>query len=240
MKKLLLIFLLSCTETHSLDVAGSAIDERIRPALEAAMDRDASPDFSELAEFAYNASQLQLVDLLHAALVDNKPHRALRLINALPEGDLQAAVVNQLHYGSAALHLAAKYNHVDLVNTLLDAGAEIHKNDSRGNTALHIAATCGNTTFIAALLRKGAHIYALGKDDHMPLHCAMQAGHFDATQILLEEMPVGRRGSHLRQAFATQKAFDAWLVPASVAQKQYFEKIFKSINTKQKERMRRL
>lgn len=88
--------------------------------------------------------------------------------------------------GNTALHLAVKYEHLDMVEYLCEKGASLNiKNDS-GSTPLHCAAFTGNTAIIEYLLQKGAEIDATDKGDKQPLHAAVYTNRFEAVKVLVE------------------------------------------------------
>ncbi|MDR4494861.1 MAG: ankyrin repeat domain-containing protein [Nitrospirales bacterium] len=58
--------------------------------------------------------------------------------------------------GTHPLMVAAAFGHVDTVQTLLDAGADVNAQDLTGWTPLHAAAFKGNMTIVRLLLEKGA------------------------------------------------------------------------------------
>lgn len=58
-------------------------------------------------------------------------------------------------YGRTALLCATNMN---IVNLLIDAGADVNAQENEGNTVLHWACRCGNIAFVKVLLEKGADI----------------------------------------------------------------------------------
>ena len=61
--------------------------------------------------------------------------------------------------GYTPLMLAAARGHLQMVEMLLTAGADVHVLDDRvGSSALHRAAQCGNPAVALAIIRRGAHI----------------------------------------------------------------------------------
>lgn len=69
------------------------------------------------------------------------------------------------------LHAAAKYNHVDIMKILIDAGANKEVWDyHHKRTALHIAAFHGNIQAVQYLIDVGANINARDSDGCTPLH----------------------------------------------------------------------
>jgi ankyrin repeat protein len=70
------------------------------------------------------------------------------------------------------LHLAAKLEHVPLVNVLIDRGALVHAQDQYGLTPLHVAAKAGKSESINLLLYHGADVNSRCHNGDTPLHIA--------------------------------------------------------------------
>ena len=62
------------------------------------------------------------------------------------------------HYADTALHLAAYYNLKNVGKLLIDAGADVNAQNSRGDTPLHLAAKSYSIEMIVMLLNSGAKI----------------------------------------------------------------------------------
>ncbi|ESO86608.1 hypothetical protein LOTGIDRAFT_176002, partial [Lottia gigantea] len=60
--------------------------------------------------------------------------------------------------GLTALHLASKKGHVDIVETLLERGADIHAVTKRGNTALSMASLAGHLNVVKLLIANFAKL----------------------------------------------------------------------------------
>ena len=58
--------------------------------------------------------------------------------------------------GKTALHLAAKSGHLEIIQLLLERGADINTRDRKGKTALHLAAKSGHLDITKLLLERGA------------------------------------------------------------------------------------
>lgn len=74
--------------------------------------------------------------------------------------------------GWTALHEASNYGHVDIVNVLLDHGADINNRGGpccEGITPLHDAAACGNLDVIDCLLDRGANPLVRTNNGDTPL-----------------------------------------------------------------------
>lgn len=71
------------------------------------------------------------------------------------------------------LHFAAIYNHVEAINSLLDAGMNIDIKAKNGETPLHRAAYKKNINALKVLITAGASVNAQDAYDNTPLHYAV-------------------------------------------------------------------
>jgi ankyrin repeat protein len=87
--------------------------------------------------------------------------------------------------GKTALHYAITQNQLELVQWLLDHGADKEARDKDGLTPLHWASREGHTPTVALLLAANADVAAKHKNAYTPLHFAADRGHTDVVKILL-------------------------------------------------------
>lgn len=87
--------------------------------------------------------------------------------------------------GYTALHHAAIGGHADVVQVLLDSGADINARGSGGETPLLLAAAKGNLEVVELLVKNGADVNKPGADQRTPLHKAAMAGDLDTVKALL-------------------------------------------------------
>jgi len=88
--------------------------------------------------------------------------------------------------GWTALHYAAKKD-FEMVNILLQAGADVEARNNDGNTALHLASASGNTGICGRLLEAGPmSLAAINNYGAQPLHHASMFGRILAVEILLK------------------------------------------------------
>lgn len=69
------------------------------------------------------------------------------------------------------LHWAAQHGHVEVVQTLIDNGADVNARDVFGRTPLHLAV--GHPRIISLLLDAGANVDARDSLSNTPLHRAV-------------------------------------------------------------------
>ncbi|KAJ3079873.1 hypothetical protein HDU99_009899, partial [Rhizoclosmatium hyalinum] len=112
----------------------------------------------------------------------------VKIILEATGGNTQAADSTFLPSGYTALHFAAGLGHVNVVQTLLDAGATLDLIDKNGKlTPLMHACRTGQTEVVNLLLEKGADIFASDNMGRTPLIHAAKNGCFDIVVKLLAE-----------------------------------------------------
>ncbi|OAT14139.1 ankyrin repeat-containing protein, variant 2 [Blastomyces gilchristii SLH14081] len=89
-------------------------------------------------------------------------------------------------YGRTPLFWAATRGHRDVVELLLEHGANINSKDRDKLTALHIAVTGEHKDVVSLLLDRSARIEAKGSYGDTPLIRAIQASSKDIVKLLLE------------------------------------------------------
>ena len=82
-----------------------------------------------------------------------------------------------------ALHLAADYGHVEVVETLLSQGADIDAENDMNYTALHIAVEGDHKDIVRILLENGADSLP-NRFGETPLEMAVEKGHTEMVEIL--------------------------------------------------------
>jgi ankyrin repeat protein len=89
-------------------------------------------------------------------------------------------------YRRTALHLAVKFNHVDLAKLLIEKGADIEAANPAGWTALHFTAWLNRYEIAQLLIEAGAKIEARGVYSWTPLHRAACYNRVDVARLLIE------------------------------------------------------
>ncbi|GBM77457.1 Ankyrin-3 [Araneus ventricosus] len=85
------------------------------------------------------------------------------------------------------LHYAARGGHADVVQFLINKGAEINARNLQGNTPLHIAAEKGHNAVVAILLQYGADINAANLNGLTALSFAAKGGFTTVSKLLLKK-----------------------------------------------------
>jgi ankyrin repeat protein len=98
-----------------------------------------------------------------------------------------AEIINQRDSstGLAFLHTAVLCNKPEIVQALIQAGAQVDKRDAQKRTPLHRAAEQGSLEIIQLLLSKGADMHAKDQEGNTPLHTAIINKCFKVIQHLL-------------------------------------------------------
>ena len=129
--------------------------------------------------------------LLGSAPLDASLHQAVRTrdIEALDQL-LQSASRREINEverdGVTALHIAAAMGQVDIIDKLIQAGAEINKATGTGFTPLHWAVSRNQDGAVAALLAAGAAASPVANSGITPLHWAASRGNTALVAALIE------------------------------------------------------
>ncbi len=98
----------------------------------------------------------------------------------------QTAPSAQEASGYEGLLKAAHEGDVDSIQSLLDAGADLHSKDSAGRTALHVAAFASHHEVLMALAESGADLNALENDAYDVVTIAAVANDIEVLRTVLE------------------------------------------------------
>lgn len=118
---------------------------------------------------------------LHVAVVQGSVPLAKILISK--GANLEAPSEDR---GARATHLAANFGELEMLNLLLDAGADIEARDQKGQTPLLLAAATNNTEVVKVLLDRGADKEARESGEGMtPLMRASRLGSLEIAIALV-------------------------------------------------------
>mmetsp|Transcript_29345 Transcript_29345/g.73861 ORF Transcript_29345/g.73861 Transcript_29345/m.73861 type:complete len:167 (+) Transcript_29345:87-587(+) len=88
--------------------------------------------------------------------------------------------------GKTALHEASRWGHADVIEFLVENGADLSMQADEGTTALHLAAEYGHTDAIRSLVKLGADVNCVDWNEDTPLMSAAGRKQVDAVKVLLE------------------------------------------------------
>ena len=116
----------------------------------------------------------------------------VRYLVGLPKVDLDQQGKKNL----AALHFAAKKKHADVVQVLIDAGADIETQNAKGHSPLLMASIYGQLTNMMKLVKAGADVRATDTRRTTCLRFAAYHGHTDIVRYLvsLPEVDLNHQG----------------------------------------------
>ncbi|RLN17029.1 26S proteasome non-ATPase regulatory subunit 10 [Panicum miliaceum] len=164
----------------------------------AAMDVDAGgggegrPSEKELFSAAESGDASALASLTPADLsLRNEDGRSLvHVVLALLEagGGAAASVLNAKdEEGWAPIHSVASTGNAQIVEILLERGADVDLTTDGGRTALHYAASKGRLNIAEKLIAHGAKVNKKDKFGCTPLHRAASTGNAELCEFLIEE-----------------------------------------------------
>lgn len=129
---------------------------------------------------------------LHWACTTGKTHFA-KLLLSRPQGCPTDYIHATELRNKTALHLATAHDREDVVELLLEYGADVNARSDGGWTPLHNACDKGCEKIVRMLLEAGADFNSQLLNGMTPLHLAAQAGHTDVVKCLLEQPSLRRR-----------------------------------------------
>ena len=121
---------------------------------------------------------------LHLAITGDKLHLVEKLLKVKKRADLET----RDDFGYTPLLEAVNYcASEDIVDLLLEHGADMHAVTEDEKTVLHFAAQYDNKDMIRKMLERGLSVDAKDKDGWTPLHEAALYGSKAAADILIEK-----------------------------------------------------
>ena len=105
----------------------------------------------------------------------------VRYLVGLPQVDLS----NKNNHGCTALHCAADQKHADVVEVLIDAGADIDMKDNMGGTPLHWTCRLGALDVMKLLVKAGAGVGVTDNDGNTCLILAAYSGYTETVRYLV-------------------------------------------------------
>ena len=122
----------------------------------------------------------------------------VRYLVGLPEVDLNHQKISNY----TALHVAVSRKHADVVQVLIDAGADIETRGALGSSPLHLASDLGELATVKMLVEAGADVRATDDKGATCLMFAAYHGHTDTVRYLVgfPEVDLNHQGKMNRTA----------------------------------------
>lgn len=108
-------------------------------------------------------------------------------------------VKNKDLYDRTALHHACSKDNrfLDIVQLLIDEGADVNAEDNAVDTPLHYVSLNGNLDVVKLLIDKGANVNAENSVKTIPLHYASTNGYLDVVKLLIHKgANINAKNSH--------------------------------------------
>lgn len=98
----------------------------------------------------------------------------------------KGANINAQPFGKTPLITASENGFYDIVEILIDNGADIHLKDFKGDTPLNWAVSWGRTKIVNFLIQKGAIVNTFNNAGHTPLIQAVDEGYVEIVKLLID------------------------------------------------------
>ena len=101
---------------------------------------------------------------------------------------LYMGVVHARENQSTPLHLASSRANADIVQLLIEIGADVHARDENQSTPLHLASSRENADIVQLLIENenGGDVHARDENQSTPVHLASSRGNADIVQLLIK------------------------------------------------------
>ena len=154
------------------------------------------PEKKSTHERVRNANNREVIEVMRipAPMVDRRLIYAIENLKDERNEKKEAAIIELLssvidincksESGNTALHQAVRVNRVDLVEMLLNHGAQVNLPNEVGNTALHVAAYIGCLAAIKVLLQHQASPSIKNKAYKTAYDIAVEQGHLSIAREL--------------------------------------------------------
>jgi predicted Fe-Mo cluster-binding NifX family protein len=118
------------------------------------------------------------------SVVDKRDVEGLRYLIAVESG--KKLVMNTHRIMNHFLVPVCKKGHTEIVEVLIENGADVNIADKDGTTPLIHAASNGHTETVKLLIKGGAKVNQCNNSAESPLLCAAMRGHAKTSEVMLE------------------------------------------------------
>jgi len=125
---------------------------------------------------------IELDNAIHKVVMDGNVSGLRELLETYDDVTEREIII----FGRKALHLAARYGHVDVAKLLIQNEADVNAVCKADMTSLHLATRYGHVDVAKLLIQNGADVNAVDKYDWTSLHLATRYGHVDVAKLLIQ------------------------------------------------------
>ncbi len=142
----------------------------------------------------------------------------LEKVKSILAGNPNLANLRDLKFDASPLLYAVFHGHREIVEILLDSGADPNAQNSAGKAAIHYAVEKGSREILDILLDRGASVNILTGYKLTPLHYAAETGQLDIARALMEKgaqvnsrSNVGLTPLHLASYYRNRKIAEVFI-----------------------------
>ena len=141
--------------------------------------------FQDFESSSVSISDLKSITSLIEAIKNNNQEEFFRLLK-LKTDRFGKRFIDEVdsEYNGSPLYWAAAFGHIHFIDPLLQAGADINKQDKQGRTLVYKAALNGHASAITALHTAGANVDTPNRNGATPVYIAAEKEHESAITAL--------------------------------------------------------
>ena len=150
--------------------------------------------------------------LWNAAEYDNADEARRKLATVMVDVNCRSRFINW-----TPLHKAAERGHKEVVQLLIESGADQNVVDKRGRTSLHWAVSKGHKEVVQLLIENGADLNVADEEGTTPLHCAARSCNKEMVKLLIErgtDLNVADEGGRTPLHWAAERGCGVSYFPA--------------------------
>jgi ankyrin repeat protein len=134
----------------------------------------------------YKYNLYSMTDVQKVACFEEALHKLQGIDDAVSLLNSISNLNTTLSNGDTLIHIASRYNAVDILKLLLSKNIDVHAQNKSGSTALHLASMRRHKDVIMLLIDSGIGINIKNNIGQTALHKACKYGHTHTVELLLD------------------------------------------------------